>query len=147
MLKSDEKVIVSKELVQQFEEINRALNKHCDFDLQQPNPNKQIALLTDAVFGAAGYAVLIEDYPNQKFTSILKSYAPVTYGSKTFIPAQIKMSTDKDVHLSKRISCDIFLIQKNRACFLGRAETGHNPNRQRSRDQTFPNEICTFSPV
>ena len=92
MLKSDEKVLVSKELVQQFEEINRALDKCCDLALQQSIPNKQIALMTDASFGAAGYAVLIEDDPNQKFTSLRKSYAPVAYGSKTFNPAQIKMS-------------------------------------------------------
>ena len=81
-----------KKLVQQFEEINRALDKCCDLALQQPIPNKQIALMTDASFGAAGYAVLIEDDPSQKFTSIRKSYAPVAYGSKTFNPDQIKMS-------------------------------------------------------
>ena len=92
MLKSDEKVLVSKELVQQFEEINKTLDKCCDLALQQPIPNKQIALMTDASFGAAGYAVLIEDNPNQKFTSLRKSYAPVAYGSKTFTAAQIKMS-------------------------------------------------------
>ena len=77
MLKSDEKVLVSRELVQQFEEINKALDKCCDLALQQPIPNKQIALMTDASFGAGGYAVLIEDDPNQKFTSLRKSYAPV----------------------------------------------------------------------
>ena len=49
MLKSDEKVLVSKELVQQFEEINRALDKCCDLALQQPIPNKQIALMTEAL--------------------------------------------------------------------------------------------------
>ena len=43
-------------------------------------------------FGAAGYAVLIEDDPNQKFTSIRKSYVPVAYESNDFTPAQIKMS-------------------------------------------------------
>ena len=92
MLKSDEKVLVSKEILQQFEEINKALDKCCNLDLQQPIPNKQIALMTDASFGAAGYAVLIEDDPSQNFTSLRKSYAPVAYGSKTFTPAQIKMS-------------------------------------------------------
>ena len=92
MLKSDRKVLVSKELVKQFEEINKAIDKCCDLALQHSIPNKQIALMTDASFGAAGYAVLIEDDPNQKFTSLRKSYAPVAYGSKTFNPAQIKMS-------------------------------------------------------
>ena len=92
LLKSDEKVLVSKELLQQFEEINKALDKCCDLALQQPIPNKQIALKTDASFDAEGYAVLIEDDPSQKFTSLRKSYAPLAYGSKTFTPAQIKMS-------------------------------------------------------
>ena len=92
MLKSDEKVLLSKELVQQFVEINKALDKCCDLALQQPIPNKQSALMTDASFGAAGYAVQIEDHPNQKFSSLRKSYAPVAHGSKTFTPAQIKMS-------------------------------------------------------
>ena len=92
MLKTDEKVLVSKELVQQFEEINNALDKCCDLALQQPIANKQIALMTDASFGATGYAVLIEDDPNQKFSSLRKSYALVDFGSKTFTPTQIKLS-------------------------------------------------------
>ena len=90
MLKSDEKVLVSKELVQQFEEINKYLDKCCDVALQQPLPNKQNTLMTDACFANAGYAVLMEDDPNQKFTSSRKSYAPVAYGSKTFTPYQTK---------------------------------------------------------
>ena len=92
MPESDEKILLSNKIVQQFEEINKALDKCCDLALQQPIPNKQIALMTDASFDAAGYAVLIEDDPNQNFTSLRKSYAPVAYGSKTFTPAQIKMS-------------------------------------------------------
>ena len=92
MLKSDEKVLVSKELVQQFAEINKALDQCCDVALQQPIPKKQIALTTDASLGAAGYAVLIEDDPVQKITSIHKWYTPVAYGSKTFTPAQTIMS-------------------------------------------------------
>ena len=92
MPKSDKKVLVLKELVQQFEEINKALDKCCDLALQQPLPNKQIFLMTDASFAAAGYAVLIEDDPNQKLTSFQNSNAPVGCDSKTFIPTQIKMS-------------------------------------------------------
>ena len=48
--------------------------------------------MTDASFAAAGYAVLIEPDPSQKFTSLCKSYEPVAYCSKSFSPAQIKMS-------------------------------------------------------
>ena len=48
--------------------------------------------MTDASFTAAGYAILTEYDPNQKDTSVKKSYAPIAYGLKTFIPSQLKMS-------------------------------------------------------
>ena len=48
--------------------------------------------MTDASFQVASYAVLIEDDPNQKYTSTRKTYAPIAYGSKTYSPTQIKMS-------------------------------------------------------
>ena len=48
--------------------------------------------MTDASFSAAGYAVLIEDDPMEKYSSMRKAFAPVAYGSKTFSPAQLKMS-------------------------------------------------------
>ena len=41
MLKSDEKFLLSKELVPQFEEINRALDKCCDLALQLSIPNQE----------------------------------------------------------------------------------------------------------
>ena len=48
--------------------------------------------MTDASFSTAGYAVLIEDDPLEKYTSTRKAFAPVAYGSKTFSPTQLKMS-------------------------------------------------------
>ena len=48
--------------------------------------------MSDASFTAAGFAILTEDDPNQKFTYVKKSYAPVAYGSKTFTTLQQKMS-------------------------------------------------------
>ena len=48
--------------------------------------------MTDASFSAAGYAVLIEDDPMEKYSSTRKAFAPVAYGSKTFSPAQLEMS-------------------------------------------------------
>ena len=119
MLKNDEKVLVSKELIQQFEEINKA------FQIQQPNPNKQIALMLDASLVAAGYAVLIEDDPNQKFTSLRKSYAPGAYGSKFFTPAQ-----KTDVHLRKKFLAIYFAFKEFGQIFWDCAETGHFPNCQ-----------------
>ena len=92
LLKSDAKVMVTPDLLEKFTEINKALDRCCELALKQPLPDKQIALMTDASFLAAGYAVLIEDDPMEKYTSTRKSFAPVAYGSKTFSPAQLKMS-------------------------------------------------------
>ena len=92
LLKHDAKVMVTPDLLEQFTEINKALDRCCELALKQPLPNKQIALMTDASFSAAGYAVLIEDDPMEKYSSTRKAFAPVAYGSKTFSPAQLKMS-------------------------------------------------------
>ena len=92
LLKKDEKVLVTTELIEKFNEINRDLDRCTQLALRQPLPNRQLVLMTDASFTAAGYAILTEDDPNQKFTSVKKSYAPIAYGSKTFTPSQLKMS-------------------------------------------------------
>ena len=92
LLKIDVKVMVTPELLEQFTEINKALDRCCELALKQPLPNKQIALMTDATFLAAGYAVLIEDDPMETYSSTRKAFAPVAYGSKTFSPAKLKMS-------------------------------------------------------
>ena len=42
--------------------------------------------MTDAIFQAAGYAVLKQDDPKKKSTSTRKTYAPVAYGSKYLLP-------------------------------------------------------------
>ena len=91
-MKNDAKVIVTPDLLEQFTEINKALDRCCELALKQPPPNKQIALMADASFLAASYAVLIEDDPMEKYSSTRKAFAPVAYGSKTFSPAQLKMS-------------------------------------------------------
>ena len=48
--------------------------------------------MTDASFRSAGYALMIKDNPDQKLQSKRKTYAPVSFGSKIFSPAQLKMS-------------------------------------------------------
>ena len=86
------KISITLVIMKEFREINDALDRCCQLALRQPLPGKQLVLMTDASFQAAGYAVLIEDDPNQKYTSTRKTYAPIAYGSKTYSPSQIKMS-------------------------------------------------------
>ena len=72
-------------------ERNKGLNRCCQLVLRQPLPGKQLVLMTDASFQAAGYALLIEGDPSQKYTSIRKTYAPIAYVSKTYTPSQLKI--------------------------------------------------------
>ena len=83
---------ITPDIMKEFREINEALDRCWQLALRQPLTGKQLVLMTDASFQAAGYAVLIEDDPNQKYTSARKTYAPIAYGSKTYSPSQIKMS-------------------------------------------------------
>ena len=86
------KITLTPDIMKEFRGINETLDRCCQLALRQPLPGKQLVLMTDASFQAAGYAVLIEDDPNQKYTSTRKTYAPIAYGSKTYSPSQIKMS-------------------------------------------------------
>ena len=83
---------MTPDLLEQLNEINKALDRCCELALKQPLPNKQIALMTDASFSAAGFAILIEDGPEEKYSSTRKAFPPVAYGSKTFSPVQLKLS-------------------------------------------------------
>ena len=83
---------ITPDIMKELRELNEALDRCCQLALRQPLPGEQLVLMTDASFQAAGYAVLIEDDPNQKYTSTRKTYAPIAYGSKTYTASQIKMS-------------------------------------------------------
>ena len=83
---------IRSELKETFDSFNKALSDACELALKQPIPGKQLVLMTDASFRSAGYALMIEDNPDQKIQSKRKTYAPVAFGSKIFSPAQLKMS-------------------------------------------------------
>ena len=83
---------IRSELKETFDSVNKALSDACELALEQPFPGKQLVLMTDASFRSAGYALMIEDNPDQKIQSKGKTYAPVAFGSKFFSPAQLKMS-------------------------------------------------------
>ena len=129
LLKKDEKVLVTTELIQQFNEINRGLDKCSQLALKQPLPNKQLVLMTYASFTAAGYAILTEDDPNQKYSSVKKSYAPIAYGSKT-----------QNVHIRQGILSDLLRIQRIWTYFLGSPQTDYYSNRQQIGHKILPDE-------
>ena len=92
LLKSDVPINIRSELKETFDSINKALNDACQIELRQPIPGKQMVSMTDASCKSAGSALMVEDNPDQKIQSKRKAFAPVAFGSKTFSPAQLKMS-------------------------------------------------------
>ena len=91
LLKAEVPINITSELKETFDWVNKALSDACELSLKQPTPGKQLVVMTDASFRSAGYAFMIEYNPDQKIQSKRKNYAPVTFGSKIFSPAQLKM--------------------------------------------------------
>ena len=75
-----------------FTNLNKLLENSGQLALRQPLKDKQLIVMSDASFTAAGYAIMIEDDPSQKFQSKRKTLAPIAFGSKTFNPTQTKLS-------------------------------------------------------
>ena len=95
------KIPITPDITKHFMEINEALDQCCQVALRQPLHGKQLVVMTDASFQEAGCAVLIQDDPNQKYTSTRKTYAPIAYGPKTYSPSQIRMSIYAKEFLAK----------------------------------------------
>ena len=87
------KIATTLDILKDFSETNETLDQCLQLALRQPPPGKQLVLMTDGGFLAAGYAVLTEDNPDQRCTSTRKTYAPMAFVSKTYIPSQIQMTS------------------------------------------------------
>ena len=92
LLKTEVPIIFTSQLKETSDSVNKAFSDACELALKQPIPGKELVLMTDASFRSAGYALMIEDNPDQKIQSKRKTYAPVAFGSKTSSPAQLKLS-------------------------------------------------------
>ena len=141
-MENDAKVKVTPNLLEQIAEINKALDRCSELALKKPLPNKQITLMTDASFSAAGYAVFIEDHPMEKYSSTRKVFAQVAFGSKTFSPDQLKMSI-----YAKRILSDIPCLQGIWTHLLGDPDTEDHSNRQQVGHSLFSNQNHSTNPV
>ena len=60
------KIPITPDLMKEFREINETQGRCCQLALRQPLPGKQLVLMTDASFQAAGYPLLIEENANQE---------------------------------------------------------------------------------
>ena len=58
LLKTEVPIIITSELKETFDSVNKALSDACELALKQPIPGKQLVLMTDASFKNAGYALM-----------------------------------------------------------------------------------------
>ena len=94
--KTEVPINITSELKELVDSVNKALSGACELALKQPILGKQLVFMTDASFRSAGYALIIEDNPDQKIQSKRKTYASVSFASKFFSPAQLKMSVNSE---------------------------------------------------
>ena len=90
VLKAEVPINVTLELKETFDSINKALSDACQLAFKQPILGKQLVLMTDASFRSAGYALMIEDNPDQKNLIKKKTYAPVAFDQKSFPPRSLR---------------------------------------------------------
>ena len=75
---------ITKELKEVFDTLNKVLSDASELALKQTIPGKQLIWMTDAIFRSAGYALKIEDTPDQKIQWKRRTYAPVAFEWKNF---------------------------------------------------------------
>ena len=92
LLKAEVPVNITSELKNTCDSVNKAGIDACELAFNQPIAGNQLVPMTDSSFGRAGYALMIEDNPDQKIQSKRKTYALEAFGSIMFSPAQHKMS-------------------------------------------------------
>ena len=85
LLKTEVPINITSELKKIFDSVNKALSDACELALKQPIPGKQLVLMTDASFRSAGFALMIEDNPDQKYNQSGKRM-PRWHSAQKFSP-------------------------------------------------------------
>ena len=89
LLKKDKIFNITDEHYEHLERIKRDLLNATSTTLRLAEPNKQFVILTDASYHGSGFVLMIEDHTEDGKTI---QYAPVSFGSKLFNAAQLKLS-------------------------------------------------------
>ena len=105
LLKTDVPINITSEMKETIDSVNEALSDACELALKHSIAGKQLILSTNASFRSAGFALTIEDNPDQKIHSKRELYAPRAFGSKIFSPMQLKMSIYSKRYLAICMSC------------------------------------------
>ena len=86
LLKTEVPINFTSDLKEIFDSVNKVLSDACELALKQPIPGKQLVAMTDASFRIAGYALMIEDNPDQKKTVKAENVCHRGNWLKNFLP-------------------------------------------------------------
>ena len=107
LLKNDTPFVIGPEHVESFKTLREDLSKATETYLRLPQAGLQYIIIADASFYGAGYVLMVEDHckDRRKEDKIL---APVSFGSKVFNPAQLKLSIYAKEFLAVYYAFDAF---------------------------------------
>ena len=107
LLKTNETIVTNPELMQSFHEVNNVLDNSCQIALNKPIKGRNMVLMTDASFTAAGDALMTEDNPELKLQSKRKSI---------LLPSDKRHKT---VQICERFLGNLFAIDRIRSPYMG----------------------------
>ena len=108
LLHKDQDLILESIHREIFDELKNELKRICQMTMRLPKTGCQYVILADASYYAAGFVLMIEDYVKNKAGKDVKIYSPVTFGSKIFQPAQLKLSIYAKEFLAVHFAFDVF---------------------------------------
>ena len=108
LLKQNNEPILKNDHYEALEKLREDLAQACKMSLRLPKPNAQYVIMADASFYSAGYVLLVEDYIRDQKDREMKTYMPVSFGSKIFNPTHLKLSIYAKEFLAVHFAFDAF---------------------------------------
>ena len=99
---------ITDEIENAFKVLREKLQTTTTQTLRLAKPGMQYAILCDASYHFSGFVLMIEDYVKDNKGETVNSYAPVSFESKVFNTAQIKMSIYCKEFLSLSFALETF---------------------------------------
>ena len=92
LLREDIAFQTNEEHQKSLEVLKHDLIQATDITLRLPKPRLQYVILCDASYHGTGFVLMVEDFVKTDNKGELKTYAPVSFGSRLFNTAQLKLS-------------------------------------------------------
>ena len=110
LLRKDIAFQTNEEHQKSLEVLKHDLIQATEITLRLPKPGLRYVILCDASYHGTGFVLMVEDYVKTDNKGEMKTYAPVSFGSRLFNTAQLKFSIYYKEFLALYFALDHFLI-------------------------------------